>query len=253
MGMNNYGAKRVIVDIETVSLAEAGEYLDPIEPLAPPDLSLITPAKNLVDPAKVAADIEKRRSAAIEEHRLRCEQQVQKRAEALERCALDLDLCRIVAIGWMFEDDREPHVLPAHSDEMEGDLLRAFWAALDDRVTVGYNQVGFDLPILLRRSLYLGVSAPMLNLDRYRSNHIDLQMRLSLNGTKPFRKLDWYCKRFGLDVPKDEHGGKDIGALVAADDWDGVTAHCRADVLKTAALARRMGILRPQQELVAEC
>lgn len=246
MGLNNIDALRYVIDIETVSLADAEQYLDPIVPIPEPDLSLVTAAKNLTDPVKIAADLEKRKQAALEAYREACEAQQAKRREMLEKCALDLDLCRIVAIGWMREDWNEPTIHVACDDATEAVMLHGFWDELDNRVTIGYNQVGFDLPILLRRSLYLGVHAPQLNLDKYRSPHIDLQQRLSLSGTKPYRSLNWYCKRMGLDVPCDETSGKDIGQLVAAGDWNAVCEHCRADVLKTKALAERMGLLKPQ-------
>jgi len=249
MGLQNIDAMRYLTDIETVSLVDAEQYLDPLEPIPQPDLSLIVPAKNLVDPAKIAADIEKRKQAAVEAHREQCEQQELKRRELLERCALDLDLCRIVAVGWMREDWNEPEVATCVTEEREAGVLRLFWDELDNRVTIGYNQIGFDLPILQRRSLYLGVHAPQLNLDKYRSPHIDLQQRLSLNGTKPYRSLNWYCRRMKLDVPCDQNSGKDIGQLVADGKWDEVADHCRADILKTRALAERMGILKLQAEM----
>ena len=44
----------------------------------------------------------------------------------------------------------------------------------------------------------------------------------------------------------DPHSGKDIAALVAAGEWAGVEGHCTADILKTAALARRIGVLEPE-------
>ncbi len=223
MGMNNEGARRFVIDLETAPIADAADYLD---------LSGFSAPSNWKDPEKIAANVKEQQQAAI------------------AKAALDLDLCRIVALGWMAEDETEPTVCVAQDAVLEISVLQTFWQALDARTTVGYNQVGFDLPILLRRSLYLGVPAPMLNLDKYRSNHVDLQQKLSLNGTKPYRSLNWYAKRFGLDVPKDDTSGKDIGALVAASDWDGVAAHCRADVLKTHALAVRMGILHSQPEPV---
>lgn len=250
MGYQNEGARRFVIDIETYPIDGAADYLDPVEPIPEPDLSLVTAAKNLTDPVKVAADLEKRKQAAIEAYHEQVEQQARKRAELLERCALDPDLCRIVALGWMAEDAEEIQVYLGKDEHSEATALMLFWKALDQRVTIGYNQVGFDLPILARRSLYLGVDAPALNLDKYRSNHIDLQQRLSLNGTKPYRSLNWYCKRFGLDVPADVTSGKDIGALVAEGNWEAVAAHCEADVRKTKALAARMGLLKLQPEMV---
>lgn len=219
MGLNNIDALKYIIDIETAPLANCAEYLD---------LSEISAPANYKDEAKIKAYCE------------------EKRAEIVAKAALDLDLCRIVAIGWMREDWNGPEVAVIQDVAAEVSAVDMFWRELDERVTIGYNQVGFDLPILLRRSLYLGVHAPALNLDKYRSPHIDLQQRLSLNGTKPYRSLNWYCKRLGLDVPCDATSGKDIGQLVAEGKWEDVAAHCRADVLKTKALAERMGMLKAQ-------
>lgn len=219
MILNNLGAMRYLIDIETYPLGNAAEYLD---------LSDISAPGNYKDEAKIAAFI------------------AEKKAEIVAKAALDLDLCRIVAVGWMQEDRNEPAVYVAHHESHETAILRGFWDELDNRVTIGYNQIGFDLPILLRRSLYLGVHAPVLNLDKYRSPHIDLQQRLSLNGTKPYRSLNWYCKRFNLDVPCDANSGKDIAQLVADSKWDEVANHCRVDLLKTRALAQRMGVLTMQ-------
>lgn len=243
MGYNNEDSLRFVIDLETVRLPDAEQYLDPLPIIPPPDLSLITPAKNLVDPAKVAADIEKRKQAAIAAHVEQCAEQIQRRAEMLDRCSLDADLCQIVAIGYQREDWNEP-VVQLLGDQPEHFMLSRTWHELGQHVTIGYNTIGFDLPVLLRRSLYLGVQHPFVNLDKYRTNHIDLQMRLSYNGAIKFRPLSFYCKRFGIACD-DQTSGKDIGAFVAAGEWDKVAAHCKADVLKTKALAERMGLLTP--------
>jgi predicted PolB exonuclease-like 3'-5' exonuclease len=226
MGMNGHGAQRIVVDIETFPIDNAADYLN---------LSDISAPANWKDPEKIAAYCK------------------EKQTELVSKTALDLDLCRIVAIGYLAEDDsgEDAEVLICRDEAMEEACLMRFWAELDERTTITYNGLGFDLPILQRRSLYLNVPAPILNLDKYRSPHIDLQQRLSLNGTKTYRKLSWYAKRFGLDVPADSTTGKDIGAMVTAGDWAGIAAHCRADVLTTHALAVRMGFVVQQGSVVS--
>ena len=218
MGLNNRQALRVVFDIETIPLPDAADYIDTSNFAAP---------SNWKDPVKIAANIEEQKQAAI------------------SKAALDLDLCQVVAIGWMQEGWNEPVMVVAEKPSEEAPMIREFWDALDERVTVGKNSIGFDLPVLLRRSLYLGVQAPMLNIDKYRSPHIDLQLRLTHHGAFKFRSLDFYCKRFGI-VVEDGFSGKDIGALVEAKNWYAVKAHCRADVLKTKALAEKMGLLKQQ-------
>lgn len=110
---------------------------------------------------------------------------------------------------------------------------------------VGFNILAFDLPVLLRRSQYLGLTAPYINLDRYRTPHCDLMQKLSFNGALKFHSLTFYGKRFAVGVP-DATKGSDIAALVQAENWAAVEAHCRADVETTAALAERLGLLTPQ-------
>ncbi len=204
----------LVLDVETVALDDAAEFIE--EPEAP---------SNWKDPEKIAAYIK------------------DARAKAIGRCALDVDLCRVVCLGWHRTIDSEPRLLHAGTATYEAAMIAAFWNHAEDTdQIIGFNILGFDLPVLIRRSQYLGVPVPALNLDRYRTPHVDLMERLSFNGKLKYRSLDFYCKRFGIDVP-DEHSGKDIAALVQAGDWDGVASHCRCDVLKTKMLAERIGVL----------
>ena len=107
----------------------------------------------------------------------------------------------------------------------------------------GSTAWALNLPVLLRRSLYLGVSAPSFSLNKYRPGSIvDLMQLLAYQGTLTYRSLGFYCTRFGVEVP-DAVTGADIGALVAAGKWSQVHDHVRADVAKTTALARRIGVL----------
>ena len=215
MGLNNDQATRICFDLETYPIDGAEAFLD--EPTAP---------SNFKDPEKIAAYI------------------AEKKAIELSRCALDPDLCRIVAIGWQMEGEakRVGHVIADPRDEY--DAVLAFWLENNRFHLVGYNCLGFDLPVLMRRSQYLGVPAPSIAIDKYRHPQVtDLQQVLSFNGARPFRSLSFYCRRFGIDVP-DPVKGADIGALVAAGQWDDVRSHVLADVEKTARLASKLGLFR---------
>ena len=95
----------------------------------------------------------------------------------------------------------------------------------------------------MRRSLYLGIRAPQIAIDKYRHPQVtDLQQVLSFNGVLQWKTLDFFCKRLQLDVPEDEYTGADVGRLVAAGDWEAVRAHNLSDVGKTAKLAARLGL-----------
>lgn len=203
----------IILDIETYPLDDAAEFLEEF-----------TAPANYKDPDKIAAYI------------------ADRRAEAIAKCALDLDLCRIVAIG--VDNLRTSRVELVQDEHGEADVLQNFWRIDYQSLTVGFNSLGFDLPVLIRRSQYLGVPTPNINLDRYRTQHIDLMERLSFNGKLRARGLAFYCKRFGIAV-EDQTQGKDIGGLVRDGKWEEVAAHCSADLKKTRALAERLGVLEP--------
>lgn len=212
MGYDNENARRVVFDIETAPLPDAGDYLEPAE----------APA-NYKDPAKIAAAI------------------AEKNAENLSKCGLDVDLCRIVAIGWQSEGGAGSFMV--QEAQWEQDALRWFWTEVGDKHLIGFNCLGFDLPVLLRRSLYLGVPAPAIQIDKFKHPQVtDLMQVLSFNGAIKFRGLSFYAKRFGLDVP-DILTGADIAQAVSEGRWSDIEAHAKADVQKTALLASRLGLV----------
>jgi hypothetical protein len=211
----------IVFDVEAVAIDDAGRYLEPVS----------APA-NYRDAEKIAAYCE------------------QAQRDALAKAALDIDLGRIVALGSL--QGSSIIVDLARDEQDEADILRAFWSRLvgpnayNRPTLIGFNCLGYDLPLMLRRSLYLGVHAPRFQMGKYRHDGIeDLMLALSFDGAVKYRGLGFYCKRFGLEVP-DETTGAQIAELHAAGDWEGIENHCRADVLKTAALAVRVGVLKAE-------
>lgn len=212
MGLNNEGATRIVFDIETAPLPEARDYL--IEPVEAP--------ANYRDPIKIAAYIE------------------EKKAKQFDNCSLDPDLCQIVAISGWIEGAEQPFVCHAGALS-EADMLEYFWRKAVNRHLVGYNCLAFDVPVLLRRSLYLGLPTPLIQVDKYRHPGVtDLQSILSFNGTTEWHSLDFYAKRFGF-VVEDGLTGADIGTAVREARWHDIETHVLADVRKTALLAARCG------------
>jgi hypothetical protein len=207
----------LIFDAESVAMDGAADFME----------SAVAPA-NYRDPAVIAAYIEK------------------ANAEQLAKAALDVDLARIVAIG-VSDGIAGPLVYLATNEDEERAILTDFWrlVTVQPRPTlIGYNCLAYDLPLLLRRSLYLSVKTPVLQIGKYRHDGIeDLMIRLSFDGALRYRGLQFFARRFGLDVPADPHSGSDIAGLVAAGDFDAVAAHCRCDILTTVALAKRLGVL----------
>lgn len=210
----------IVLDLETLAIDDAVAY--------------VRPAAHLKDEAKIKASIEERAAKA----------------------ALHPWLCRIIALGWCEEGEDVERVEVAPTESSERIMLREFWDVVTGPTFVSpssghghvhpivtFNGLTFDLPVLVARSILLGVKHPTLNLDRYRSPHIDLFQRLSFGDREKGLSLKLYAQRFGLDV-SDAFGGKEIAQLYEDGNWDAIKSHCASDVRLTRQLAERLGVLK---------
>lgn len=216
----------IVFDLETCGLANAAEFLEPVQA-----------ARNLKDPEKIKADIE------------------QRTAERDGKLALDWNTGRIVALAWWTEEDgMVPFV--CKDDFEERHAIKAFWRAAQNRTLIGFNCKSFDLRYLIQRSRYLDIPHPWVDLGRYSSKGVT-DLYLELTFADPYtegamrRTLKHFCKRFGIPVA-DEIEGKDIADLVNLGDWAAVEAHCVSDVALTVALARRLRFVAPAVPVEAE-
>jgi hypothetical protein len=226
----------VTFDCETYRIPTAADFLEPVV------VDPIKPDKRFTDPAKIAADIatkEAEREAEI----------IRKTHAQLDACSIDPYLSRIVSLGWCWPGDEIVTIRTCPTEAREAEALREFWAVTVDPSTkrvvplVGFNSRSFDLPLLMVRSRFLGVDAPILNIDRWKSPHPDVMLALTFNGALKPHKLSWYGKRFGLNV-EDAFSGKEIAGLVEDGNWDAIAKHNEADVLLTRGIAERLGIIR---------
>ena len=210
--MNQY----LICDVETVPHPDAHQWVDPV-----------APDSRLKDPEKIAASIK------------------EKTAERDERLGLDIDCNRIVALGFHLVGHADPECYLMRDEFEERHHLILFWNLYHQHYTklVTFNGFKFDLPVLMRRSMYLDVPHPELNLDRYRSPHIDLWQRLSYNGAISAHSLKFYAKRMGFTT-LDKVDGSQIAQLVKEERWPEIEAHCLSDIGLTHALANRLGLLK---------
>lgn len=204
----------ICVDLETISIDNAAAF--------------VKPAANLKDEAKKAASIEERAAKA----------------------ALNPWLCRIVALGWCEETDDVEHVEVCNNEATEARILREFWArAVDERgklrPLVFFNGLSFDGPVLVARSMLLNVRHPEVNLDRFRSPHIDLFQKLTFGDREKALSLKFFCERFGINTD-DAFTGAMIGQLYADGDWESIRRHCASDVRLTRQLAERLGVMKPR-------
>src|SRR4030067_298390 len=149
---------RILFDLETAPLPDAADYL--IEPIEAPS--------NWKDPIKIDAYI------------------AEKQAERLGRCALDPDLCQIIAVG-VLRPQGDVLVLDREHDT-EQSMVNVLIVASE---YVGFNILAFDLPVLFTRARYLGIRAnPHIELGRYRHPAVtDLAALLTLGHTQRMQPL----------------------------------------------------------------
>lgn len=207
----------IIVDIETAPHPDAHRWAEPVKA-----------DSRLKDAAKITENL------------------AEKQAKQADEFGLDPDSCRIVALGHHVVNHAEPDVFLMRDEFEERQHLIAFWHLYTrDSTTrlVTFNGLKFDLPILMRRSMYLDVPHPTLNLDRYRTEHIDLWQKLSFNGAISAHSLKFYAKRLGIGT-LDKVDGADIARLVAEERWPEIEAHCLSDIGLTHALANRLGLIK---------
>jgi hypothetical protein len=218
MGMNNEECGRWLAfDLECVSIEDAADYIEPVK----------APA-NYKDADKIRAYIE------------------DGTAKAIERAALDVDLARIAVLAMQDDAMSEPAAWYIEDERAERLMLQNFWSGITASMKlIGFCIRSYDLALLIRRSQLLGVSYPEISLDRYRSTQvIDLYDRLTFNGTVDGKKLDTYCRRFGIKV-EDGITGADVAACLKAGDVDTVIKHARADVTQVVQLAQRLRLIQP--------
>jgi DNA polymerase elongation subunit (family B) len=201
----------LIIDVATAALPDASVYLEG---------SSKAPA-NYKDPEKIAAYLK------------------EADAERLNSAALDLDLARITGIGTLTSKDDAPNVHVGGDENDERAMI--FHAALmisSADCIITYAGHNFDLPMILRRAMYQGIAFPYVNLDRYRSPHIDLCELLSDKNPQRRRSLKFYAKRLGwTDIHKTLDGAEEAQVPVTG-RWEDLEASLRHDVMATHRLAQ---------------
>jgi predicted PolB exonuclease-like 3'-5' exonuclease len=126
----------------------------------------------------------------------------------------------------------------------EQELIAGFWKAMGktEPTLVGFNSRGFDLPVLLHRSLRHGLEAPLYfqgdsKWECYRQRyavdwHLDLCEALSEFGASRKISLDLAARLVGAPGKLDVDGG-DVEAMVEAGLIEDVRAYCVTDTLST--------------------
>jgi len=156
---------------------------------------------------------------------------------AAERCKLlstTPEYCRIAAIGWAIGSGdvvswvaTEPH--------HERGILEAFWRCVEMcRPIVGYNIIGFDLPVIFFRSALLKVpSTKMIDMKPWGKDLVDLYAKRFPKGNygsggRP-GKLKELAPLAGIKVPAGDVEGSQVAELMKTDPVK-VGEYVRSDV-----------------------
>jgi hypothetical protein len=215
-------SKRLMLDIETAPIDGVEQYLGNLKPRV-----------GWKDEAKIKDDLERRS------------------AKERDMASLDPDLCRVVALAFQSEDETAVSGGVARTEDEERSLLTRWWNYVRrdpfKPTYMGFNIAGFDLPVLMRRSQFLGVSFPHIRLGRYgyqMPDVTDLQVALTMDRHEKFelRSKDWWLKRLRLETTDNPCTGADVAALIALGDFDTVLAHCKADVANEVRIAQWLGL-----------
>lgn len=205
-------SRYLVVDIATAGIPDAAQYLEPV--VAP---------SNYVKTEAIDAFVKKAEAAQV------------------ERAGLDPDLCQITGAGIMAESGVIG--IKTRRDNDESDILEWLSDQCDGRILVSYNGLKFDWPIMMRRALYLDVPFKAINLDRYRSEHIDVFDKMTNHGVLPGKSLRFYANRFGwLDIDKPLSGAEEA-KVFQTEDWDGLERSIVHDVTMCQRLGKRLGVL----------
>lgn len=209
----------LIVDLETIPDPEA---VNLVRSPAPP--------KHYKDPEKIAA----------------WQQEAEGRLGA--ELALDPYGCRICALGWATAEDLQVWMITTPEDELIA--LRHFLAVWRQHRTgplMGYNVIGFDLPVLQARCFLQGLTWPVIADRPYNTPDVhDLYLDVkpqSGKGAIP-RDLETIARRFGITPPNpDAITGADVPRLYEQGDYETITRHCERDLRITQQLARDLQLI----------
>lgn len=205
-----------VLDIETIGNTEALNWLEPVKP-----------DSRLKDPDKIKASI------------------AEKTESRLEGLSLDWDCCRIVALGWVDVGYGDPWCEACETEQEEASALTYFWTTYRQHETrlVTFNGLRFDIPVLITRSIDLGIPHPPINVNRFKSPHIDVWNKLTMDGARQFpHGLSFYARKYGFTT-LDKVNGSDIAGLVAAGEFEKVREHCLSDVGLCHAVANKFKLL----------
>ncbi|MFW1810345.1 3'-5' exonuclease [Acinetobacter ursingii] len=173
-----------------------------------------------------------------------------------------LPLHEIVCISGLWVDEHGLRLFSFSQEHYsEAEILAKFLSIFDKRHPnlVSWNGSQFDLPVILFRAMYHGLSAPSLfdqgELDtqkrynnyqnRYHHRHIDVMDVMAMFNGRNFQKLDDIACLLGFPGKRGE-SGYHVPSYVQHEQWLKLTSYCEGDVLNTWLIYLRWLLLKGQ-------
>lgn len=171
-----------------------------------------------------------------------------------------LPLHEIVCISGLWISEGKIKLFSFCRQELsEKEILAKFLSIFDHHfpVLVSWNGNGFDLPVIIMRAMYHGLSAAGLldqgDLDhsrrynnyqnRYQNRHTDLMDSLAMFNNRNFQRLDDVAVIFGFPG-KQGDSGYHVVDYVREQQWEKLCRYCESDVLNTWLIYLRWQLLR---------
>ena len=177
--------------------------------------------------------------------------------ERYRKTSFDGAYGQIACIGYAIDDEPAKSVWSAGWNQMEGDVLAAFYRILNDRINsnsqmrptfIGHNLIGFDLRFIHQRSVMLGVKPPSFipfKAKPWDTTVFDTMIDWAGVGNRV--SLAKLCKVFGLDAKGSEIGEEIDGSKVWDFVKDGriedVAKYCEGDVERTRQVYKRLNFI----------
>lgn len=201
----------ISLDIETMPNLEMIEKLPEV-----------TPDTRLKDEAKIQADIEK------------------KKAEQIEKMALNPLYGKIACIGYYGDDIQEVHI-----DSEENMLKKLSKLMQEDNIFITWNGTGFDWDFIIKRAIILGCdnwNLLLLESIRSRKNTMFVDLMEKWCGYGKFAKLNEIASILLDGECKEEFDVKEIPNLIKTKTGkELIKRYCLQDCKLVYDLARKMG------------
>lgn len=140
------------------------------------------------------------------------------------------EYCKIAAFGWAIGDGDLQSMVIGDGDTTEEKILAAFWSLVAEyKPFVGYNVLGFDLPVIFVRSAILEVDSPLvLDQKPWGDDVVDVMKKRYPTGRA--MKLKTLCRLYGVEPLIEDVDGSAVFDLMQAKDFATVGEYVRSDV-----------------------